>query len=299
MLSYDFVLERLERMKLRHTMGLYFSPRVLEAVLADPGSMTPRRADVVLLLTDLRNSTPLAEALGPKGMFELLNRVFEAQTSAIMSEEGNLEHFLGDQFLSYWGAPQSQPDAADHAEHAAKKLIAAMEQLRTSLPADVQKLFGYGVALHSGRVLVGNKGSALRLDYGLVGDSVNEAARIESLTKYYGVKLLVSREALAQFSRQDTRRLVDRVIVKGKSEPVELYECENPCTPPNYRELCQLYKAAYDEYFFGHFAQGQSFFEKLAEEFNDGASRTLAARCAELAAAPPADWRGIWKMESK
>ena len=125
-LAYDFILERLERMKLRHTMGLYFSPRVMEAVLSDPGSMKPRRANVVLLVTDLRNSTPLAEALGPQGMFELLNRVFEAQTSAIMSEEGNLEHFLGDQFLSYWGAPQKQPDAADRAERAAKKLITAM-----------------------------------------------------------------------------------------------------------------------------------------------------------------------------
>lgn len=98
-LAYDFVLEQLERLKLRHTMGLYFSPRVLEVVLADPGSMTPRRAEVTMLLTDLRNSTPLAEMLGPQGMFDLLNRVFEVQTAAIMGEEGNLEHFLGDQFL--------------------------------------------------------------------------------------------------------------------------------------------------------------------------------------------------------
>src|SRR3954452_3099907 len=107
--------------------------------------MTPRRAEVTLLLTALRNSTPLAEALGPKGMFELLNRVFEVQTSAIMSEEGNLEHFLGDQFLSYWGAPQSQPDAADRSQHAAIKLISAMEELRGTLPEPVAKLFGYGV----------------------------------------------------------------------------------------------------------------------------------------------------------
>src|SRR6266404_1211829 len=130
LLGYDFVVEKLERAKLRHTMGLYFSPRVLEAVLADPGSMQPRRAEVTLLLTDLRNSTPLAERLGPKGMFELLNRVFEAQTNAIMSEEGNLEHFLGDQFLSYWGAPQPQPKGPDRAEQAALKLSVSVEQLR-------------------------------------------------------------------------------------------------------------------------------------------------------------------------
>ena len=298
-LIYDFVVERLERMKLRHTMGLYFSPRVLEVVLSDPGSMQPRRAEVVLLLTDLRNSTPLAEALGPKGMFELLNKVFEAQTSAIMSEEGNLEHFLGDQFLSYWGAPQKQPDAADRAGRAAMKLIRAMEELRAKLSPEVQKLFGYGVALHAGSVLVGNKGSALRLDYGLVGDTVNEAARVESLTKYYGVKLLVTREAFASFHPQTTRRIVDRVIVKGKSEPVELFECENPCTPKNFAAICERYKTAYDTYFFGRFTEAQAQFQQLVSEFTDGPSRALAFRCAELISHPPAHWNGIWLMDAK
>ncbi len=296
---YDFVVERLERMKLKHTMGLYFSPRVLEAVLADPGSMEPRRADVVLLLTDLRNSTPLAEALGPKGMFDLLNQVFEAQTSAIMGEEGNLEHFLGDQFLSYWGAPQKQPDAADRASRAAQKLISAMEDLRATLTPEVQKLFGYGVALHAGGVLVGNKGSALRLDYGLVGDTVNEAARVEALTKFYGARLLVTRDAFAQFSAQGQHRLIDRVIVKGKSEPVELFECENPCTPPNFTEICARYKKAFDEYHFGRFVEAQIMFAAIGKEFSDGPSKTLSARCAELVMNPPKNWNGIWKMDAK
>lgn len=298
-LGYDFIVERLERMKLRHTMGLYFSPRVLDVVLADPGSMKPRRADVTLLLTDLRNSTPLAERLGPQKTFELLNRVFEVQTSAIMGEEGNLEHFLGDQFLSYWGAPQKQPDAADRALRAATKLIRSMEALRATLPPEVQKLFGYGVALHSGPVLIGNKGSALRLDYGLVGDTVNEAARVESLTKFYGVRMLVTRETFAQFNSQGARRLVDRVIVKGKTGPVELYECDNPCVPAKFAELCGRYKAAYDKYFFGKFSEARMEFEQLAREFADGPAKSLAARCAELLANPPASWHGIWKMESK
>ncbi len=298
-LVYDFVAERLARMKLRHTMGLYFSPRVLDAVLADPGSMEPRRAEVVLLLTDLRNSTPLAELLGPKGMFDLLNRVFEAQTAAIMGEEGNLEHFLGDQFLSYWGAPQSQPDAADRARRAALKLIAAMEKLRPTLAPEVQKIFGYGVALHSGVVLVGNKGSAQRLDYGLVGDTVNEAARVEALTKHYGAQLLVTSAALEQFTAPHSHRFIDRVIVKGKSEPVELFECENPCTPPNYADICARYKIAYDDYSAGRFVEAQKKFAALVEEFSDGPAKTLSARCAELILHPPANWHGIWKMDAK
>jgi adenylate cyclase len=298
-LVVDLVSERIERLKLRNTMSLYFSPRVLDAVLSDPGSMEPRRAEVTLLLTDLRNSTPLAEALGPKGMFELLNRVFEAQTEAIMSEEGNLEHFLGDQFLSYWGAPQKQPDAADRAERAARKLIRAMEDLRATLPTAVAKLFGYGVALHSGPVLVGNKGSARRLDYGLVGDTVNEAARVEALTKLYGVTLLVTRDTFAQFTTQGARRLVDRVIVKGKTEPVELFEAEHPLSPPNYGELCRRFKEANHQYVFGRFAEARALFEQLAAEFHDGPSRLLAERCALLAANPPAEWKGVWKLAEK
>jgi hypothetical protein len=89
------------------------------------------------------------------------------------------------------------------------------------------------------------------------------------------------------------------VIVKGKSEPVELFECENPCTPANYAKLCSHYKAAGDEYFFGRFAAAQQQFEALVQEFSDGPSRVLAARCAELQTQPPANWQGIWKMDAK
>lgn len=298
-MGYSFALERLEKLKLRTTMGLYFSPRVLEVVLANPGSMEPRRADVTLLLTDLRNSTPLSEALSPQEMFEMLNHVFEVQTQAIMGEEGSMEHFLGDQFLSYWGAPQAQPDAADRASRAAIKLIAAMEKLRPTLSPQIQKLFGYGVALHSGEVLVGNKGSAQRLDYGLVGDTVNEAARIEALTKYYGARLLVSSVTFGQLTTQVTHRLVDHVIVKGKTEPVVLFEFENPCTPPQYPEICRRYEAAYADYTAGHFAKAQEQFDGLVREFSDGPSNALSARCADLLANPPAAWKGVWKMDTK
>ena len=106
-----------------------------------------------------------------------------------MAEEGSLEHFLGNQFLSYWGAPAPQEDQADRALRGALDLIREMEDLRDRLDPQIQELFGYGVALHREFCLVGNKGSAQRLDYGLVGDPLNTAARVESLTKMYGVSL--------------------------------------------------------------------------------------------------------------
>jgi adenylate cyclase len=162
--------------------------------------MAPKEAELVLLLTDLRNSTPIAEKLGASSTFSLLNDIFEIQTRAVMSEDGNLEHFLGDQFLSYWSTPWPHPDAADRALRAAYVLIEGMDNYRLKLPHDLRELFAFGVALHCGRALVGNKGSSLRLDYGVVGDLVNTAARAESLTRYYGVRLLVTRDFYVQLS---------------------------------------------------------------------------------------------------
>ena len=140
--SYEFI----QRLKLRSTMSLYFSPRIMEHVLKNPGSMEPQQAEITVLLTDLRNSTPIAELLGPGGTFQLLNQVFETQTQAILAEDGSMEHFLGDQFLSYWGAPDAQPDAADRALRAAQSLIAGMEELRAKFEPNLKALFGYGVA---------------------------------------------------------------------------------------------------------------------------------------------------------
>ncbi|MEQ2007699.1 MAG: adenylate/guanylate cyclase domain-containing protein [Limisphaerales bacterium] len=298
-LGYEFTVELLARRKLRATMDLYFSPKVSAYVLANPGSMEARSAEVTLLLTDLRNSTPLAEMLGPSGMFSLLNHVFEVETNAVMAEDGALEHFLGDQFLTYWGAPLPQPEGPNQALRAAMQLIKGMEVVKDALSPDAKALFGYGVALHCGSVLFGNKGSAKRLDFGLVGDTVNEAARIESLTKYYHVTLLVSRECFVQLTNPGLHRLLDRAIVKGKSKPVELFEIENPRTPPNYGELVKAWDIAFADYTAGKFAEARPAFAKLAEQFDDGPSKLMVHRCEELAAHPPADWLGVWKMESK
>jgi class 3 adenylate cyclase len=121
-------------------------------------------------LTDVRNSTPLAERLGPEDMLRLLNKVFEVQNRAVFAEEGSLETPVGDQFLAYWGAPDPQPDGSDRALRAALALIEGMQALRESLEPEIRELFGFGVALHTDHALIGNIGSAQYFHYGPVGD---------------------------------------------------------------------------------------------------------------------------------
>ncbi len=299
LLIYEYVLEKVGRMKLKMTMNFYFSPKVLDEVLKNPGSTDAQAAEVTLLLTDLRNSTPLAEQLGPQGMFTLLNQIFEAQTEEIMEEEGSLEHFLGDQFLSYWGAPQPQPDGTNQALRAARRLIIAMEEVKKKQKPEVFKLFGYGVAIHCGSVLFGNKGSAKRMDFGLVGDSVNEAARIEALTKYYGIQLLISQEAFDNIDDPGRYRLVDRTIVKGKSEPVVLYELECCKTIAEFDQLKKDYDEAFMIYGEGRFEEALPLFQKLIDTYDDGPSKQMIERCRSLIEEPNPDWKGVWKMESK
>jgi class 3 adenylate cyclase/CHASE2 domain-containing sensor protein len=293
--SHEFI----QRLKLRSTMSLYFSPHIMEHVLQNPGSMEPQQAELTVLLTDLRNSTAIAELLGPPGMFQLLNQVFETQTRAILAEDGSMEHFLGDQFLSYWGAPDAQPDAADRAFRASLSLITGMEELRTNLDPNLKALFGYGVALHSGTALIGNKGSAQRLDYGLVGDLINAAARVESLTKYYGVLFLITREAHAKLSLAPKARLIDKAIVKGKSTPLELFEVHHAHSSEHFDETLERYSAAFAEYERGNFQAAEGMFAALHDDRQDKPSAVMAERCRELASDPPKDWTGIYHLTIK
>lgn len=293
--SHEFI----QRLKLRSTMSLYFSPHIMEHVLKNPGSMEPQQAEITVLLTDLRNSTPLAELLGPGGMFKLLNQVFETQTRAILAEDGSMEHFLGDQFLSYWGAPNAQPDATDRAFRAALSLISGMEEVHANLEAKVKALFGYGVALHSGSALIGNKGSAQRLDYGLVGDLINAAARVESLTKFYGVLFLITREAHDKLSQPPMTRLVDKALVKGKTLPLELFEVKHPFSPENFEEIAARYNAAFSDYERGEFETAAEKFATLSDRDKDKPSAIMAERCAELLADSPKDWNGIYQLTTK
>ena len=289
--------ELAERQHLSSTMSLYFPPRVLKDVLANPGTLDPKRVKITVLLSDLRNSTPLAEQLGTHGMLDLLNRVFEVENRAVFAEDGSLEKPVGDQFLAYWGAPEPQADDAERALRAALALIEGMEALKESLDAPVRALFGYGVALHRGAALIANIGSSQFFHYGVVGDLINATARIESLTKLYGVRMLVTRDALAKVAKPPPFRVVDEVIVKGKSTAIELCEVQDRFHPADFTKRAEAYAVAYALFRSGDFVGAETAFVKLASA--DLASRTLAARCALLREHPPADWHGVFKLDAK
>jgi adenylate cyclase len=153
--------------------------------------------------------------------------------------------------------------------------------------------------LHSGTALSGNKGSAQRLDYGLVGDLINAAARVESLTKHYGVLFLITREAYAKLSNPPFTRLVDKVVVKGTTLPLELLEVKHPFSSEDFEEIAGRYNEAFAEYERGEFIAAERAFAVLAQEKQDKPSALMAERCRELAADSPPEWNGIYQLKTK
>lgn len=289
-------LASFEKARTKETLGRYFSPNVLEDVLKNPDAMQPREAYLTVLLTDVRNFTTITERSGTKRMFDLLNDIFEVETRAAIDLDGSMEHFVGDQFLAYWGAPQSQPDAADRALQAAQRIIAGLDALHATLEPAVKELFGYGVAIHTGKALFGNKGSQRRLDYGILGDIVNAAARIESLTKFYGVREIVTKEVVEKATLKLPCRFLDRIRVKGKEAPLEMYEViQNPTEAKI--ELARRYEEAWELYRHGTFADAVQSFEKLADA--DKPSRVMLDRCQEFVANPPVPWDGLFQFKEK
>jgi adenylate cyclase len=250
-----------------------------------------------VLLTDLRNSTSLAELLGTEGMLNLLNQIFTVENSAAFAEDGSMEKPVGDQFLAYWGAPDPQADAADRAVRAAARLIEGMHKLRETFDAKIKELFGYGLALHAGESLIGNIGSAQFFHYGPVGDLMNATARVESLTKYYGVLALATQEFCNRLSRPPDARLVDCVIVKGKSVPLVLFELRHKFSPQNFNEIAKTYAEGFSLYQEGKFQDAESLFRTLSGF--DKPSGVLAERCADLAAHPPENWCGAFVFATK
>jgi class 3 adenylate cyclase/CHASE2 domain-containing sensor protein len=289
-------LASIEKAQLRANLGRYFSPRVLEEVLRDPNAFKPREAEITVLLTDLRNFTTITERSGTQRMFDLLNDVFEVQTRAVLSLDGSMEHFVGDQFVAYWGAPRDQPDDADLALRAAAIIFKGLDELKETLEPELKDLFGYGLAIHRGKALVGNKGSRMRLDFGILGDIINGCARIESLTKVYGVRQIITREVLERAADKPPVRFLDRVVVKGKAQPMEMFEVIQDLQPAAV-EVRRRYEKAWQIYALGDFEAAAAAFEDLAGE--DRPSKLLAARSRMFLESPPKDWTGAFHLSEK
>lgn len=276
----------------------YVNKELLEDLIANPSqlNLVGEEKDITVLFSDIRGFTTLSEKLHPRDLVTLLNQFLEKMSRVIHGRDGNIDKFIGDAIMAFWNAPISNRNHASLAIYSAVEMIQELEKSKLNQPNFRQLSIGIGI--NTGKIIVGNVGSSDRLNYTILGDNVNLGARLEGLTKKYAVHIIVSESTKNSFVKIDkfslVFRLLDIIIVKGKSIPIKIYQplFDNPASI----SLINNYGQAFNLYFRGDFKNAYSIFSKLAK-IGDGPSQQMCHRLKNLK--PTVLWDGVWRWDEK
>jgi adenylate cyclase len=263
-----------------------------------------KSVDATLLFSDLRGFTTISERLGATGIVSLLNEYFTLMVECIQQEGGMLDKFIGDAVMAAFGVPLRHDDDPDRAVRAAIAMITTLDTWNLERGATGPDRLDMSVGINTDLVVSGNIGSPRRMDFTVIGDGVNLASRLEGICKQYYARILVSENTRIRLRGTYRLREVDRVIVKGKTEPVAIHEVLDYHTGEGFPNLMEAV---------AHFKEGQDHYrnrswERAMRAFDNAARLNPAdrlpplylQRCARLAAEPPPeDWNGVWVMQSK
>lgn len=298
--SYDLITERLEKGRLTREFRRFVSRDVADFLVRNPdlykNVASGRRRRVVVLFSDVRGFTSRSEHTEPAELVSQLNEYLTRMVSIVFQHQGTLDKFIGDAVMAHWGALEdgSESDHARQAVGAALDMITGLAELNAKWAAEGRDPFEIGIGLHLGDVLAGEIGSVDKIEFGVIGDAVNLASRIEGLTKYFGVQLLVSDAVAHKVGQQAGLRNVGRVRVKGRHEPVELH------APSRGESLDQKFHAALHLFMAGDFSAAEAAFKDyLGLDPEDGAAKRLLTWSDEYVASPPPEWDGTVTMDSK
>ena len=291
----SYLAEQLRRKEITRVFSLYVTPQVVDYLIAHPERLNlgGERRDVTFLFTDLAGFTTFSETLSPERVTYVLNRHFTDMTDVVLEYQGTLVQFIGDAIMAFWGAPLDDDDQAYHAVAAAIAMQKRMEVIRADFAKENLPQIRMRIGVHGGSAVLGNLGSAKRLSYTAVGDDVNTAARLEGINKLYGTGIMVSGVTARQIEGRIALRPVDRVIVKGKSQAVDVFTpCDDQAVVDLTEQAIRLYRNREWD------AAEARFRELLATEPEDGIGKLYLDRIAAFRiAAPPATWDGAVELE--
>ncbi|MDC7713638.1 adenylate/guanylate cyclase domain-containing protein [Vogesella sp. LYT5W] len=298
---WGFVSEARRRRELSSVFGSYI-PSVLVDRMADApeqflAQMQGERREMTVLFSDVRNFTRISEGMAPEALAAMMNAYLSAQTRHVQQTQGTIDKYIGDAIMAFWGAPLADPDHAQHAVHSAMTMVETLTGLNAEFSRRGWPQLSIGIGLNSGPMTVGNMGSDFRRAYTVLGDEVNQAARLEGLTKQYGVPILCG-ERTRLACADVCWREVDRVRVKGKSRDVTIWQ-PLPAGTPAVAQLEQWGRAL-AMYRRGEFmAADQELARLVAEAPEDGLYQAFRQRVAGLIAKPPMQWDGIFEQTEK
>lgn len=260
---------------------------------------------LTVFFSDIANFTDISEGLPPELLLEHLGKYFDGMSHEILSTGGTLDKYIGDSVMAFWGAPIAQKDHAIRACHAALECKRFTDQFCVQSSEDGNPIFRTRIGLHTGEVVVGNIGNKERMNYTIIGDSVNLASRLESLNKFYDTNILISSSTYDLVKDEFIARKLDFVAVKGRNEGLLIYELISKQSDTNslVNTFVHQYELGLNHYIKGSWNEALTAFDRarsLSPSGDDLPSSMMQERCRTFLSEPPAsDWRGVYKFKEK
>ncbi len=301
---YSYLAEREQKAFIKRAFGQYLSPTVVEDLAEHPEKVRlgGEVREVTVFFSDIAGFTTISEALQAEALVELLNEYLDEMTAIVFAHGGTLDKYIGDAVMAFWNAPTDQPDHALRGCRTALAMQRRLAELRPQWAARGFPEIHIRAGLATGPVTVGNFGGRDRFDYTVMGDRVNLAARLEGANKEYGSAIMISEETYQHVREHVVARELDVLRVKGKEEPVAVYELlalagealPVPEALAAYREGIARYRAR-------SFPEALRLMEEACEKDPECApARVYLDRLRHYAEhPPPEDWDGVFTMTSK
>ena len=303
--GYRYMTEERERKKVRGAFQYYLNASVVEQMLKDPEKLKlgGEKKDLTVLFSDIRGFTSISEHMTPERLVKFLNEYLTKMTDIVFKYDGLLDKYMGDAIMAIWGAPLDQSDHPLRACYTALEMVEELRLLQQKWATEGMPRMNIGIGINAGPMVVGNMGSERRFDYTVMGDSVNLGSRLEGLNKLYGTNIIISEMTYERVREEILGRELDLVRVKGKDQPVKIYELlsRRAKTLPEQKALAEEFQAALGEYRNRNWETARKIFQSILERYPaDGPARLYVERCQTLEKTPPPeDWDGVYTMTTK
>ena len=312
---FQFLHEQQDKKFLRETFGTYIAPKVLDKMYEE--KQAPKLGGVeghhTAFFSDIQNFSTFSEALEPTRMVALMNEYLTVMSQVILDNEGTLDKYIGDAIVAFYGAPAPVENHEKKSCTTALLMEDALEDLRQKWREendwpDIVYSMQHRIGLNCGKMVTGNMGSEMRMNYTMMGDTVNLAARLESSAKQYGVYNFVGENIYEETKDEFIFRFLDFVQVKGKNIPVKVYELVSAKDNADNHtvNLIKVFEEGLDHYYQQQWDKALAHFKKaegMEDHFtsrNTTPSAVFIERCTMFKDNPPGkDWDGVWTMTSK
>jgi adenylate cyclase len=325
--AINYFLEIRQKEMIKGKFASKVSPAVMNDILSSAEDVLEgKEREITVFFSDIRNFTSISEAMGnAKNLIHLMNSYMNPMTEIIIKTGGTVDKFIGDSIMAYWNAPTDVPNHADQAVIASLKQLHRLKELNASIKTNPEfanvvtmsskkgiPIIDIGIGLNTGIAIVGEMGSSGRSDYTVIGDPINLGSRLESLCKYYDSKLNISNFTKEKLTGPFIYRFLDLVTVKGKSEPIEIWqihdfdeERESYLFSVSREQITHELKAYHEAIAFykeASFSQALSLFQKIERwenKTNHAVYPMYIERCIHYIEVPPSNFNGVFVHTSK